>query len=108
MRPRNGMAPIRTLLVLLLAAGSAAAADLPQSAIVRVPVVGSVWGIGGIRWKTNVDLYNDSSKELSVRVTLPATDAPELLIPMGPGATQHFPDIAEAFSIEQALSPLEI
>jgi hypothetical protein len=102
------MAPIRTLLALLLAAGAAAAADLPQSALVRVPVVGSVWGIGGVRWKTNVDLYNDSSKELTVRVALPAADAPELLFSIGPGATQRFPDIAEAFSIEQALSPLEI
>jgi hypothetical protein len=102
------VASIRTLALLLLAAGSAGAADLPPSAIVRVPVVGSVWGIGGIRWKTNVDLYNDTSSELTVRVTLPAADAPELLFPISPGATQRFPDIAEAFSIEQALSPLEI
>ena len=108
MRPRNGMAPTRTFFVLLLATGWAAAADLPPSAIVRVPVVGSVWGIGGVRWKTNVDLYNDSSKELTVRVSLPAADAPELLFDIGAGATQHFPDIAESFSIEQALSPLEI
>jgi len=102
------MAPIRTFFVLLLTAGWAAAADLPPSAIVRVPVVGSVWGIGGVRWKTNVDLYNDSSQELTVRVSLPAADAPELLFDIGAGATQHFPDIAESFSIEQALSPLEI
>ena len=102
------MAPIRTFFVLLLTAGWAAAADLPPSAIVRVPVVGSVWGIGGVRWKTNVDLYNDSSRELTVRVSLPAAEAPDLLFPIPPGSTQHFPDIAEAFSINQALSPLEI
>ena len=89
-------------------AAAAMAADAPPSAIVRVPVVGSVWGIGGVRWKTNVDLYNDSSQELTVRVALPAADAPELLFDIGPGASQHFPDIAESFSIEQALSPLEI
>src|SRR5213592_661454 len=102
------MAPIRTLLILLLAAGPAGAADLPQSVLVRVPVVGSVFGIGGVRWKTNVDLYNDSSHELTVRVALPAADAPQLLFSISPGATQRFPDIAEAFSIESALSPLEI
>ena len=102
------MTTIRTLRALMLAAGSAAAADAPPSAIVRVPVVGSVWGIGGVRWKTSVNLYNDTSSELMVRVTLPAADAPELLFPIGPGATQSFPDIAEAFSIDQALSPLEI
>jgi len=102
------MAPIRTALALLLAAAAARAADAPQSVLVRVPVVGSVWGIGGVRWKTNVDLYNDSSRELTVRVSLPAADAPDLLFPIPPGSTQRFPDIAEAFSIEQALSPLEI
>jgi hypothetical protein len=102
------MAPTRTFFVLLLAAGWAAAADLPPSAIVRVPVVGSVWGIRRVRWKTSVDLYNDTSSELTVRIALPAADAPELLFPISPGSTQRFPDIAEAFSIEQALSPLEI
>ena len=102
------MLATRVLLILLLAAGSAGAADLPQSVVVRVPVAGSVFGIGGVRWKTNVDLYNDSSQELTVRVALPAADAPELLFSLSPGATQRFPDIAEAFSVESALSPLEI
>ena len=102
------MAPIRMLLALLVAAGAARGADLPPSAIVRVPVVGSVWGIGGVRWKTSVDLYNDTSSELTVRISLPATEAPELLFPISPGAKQSFPDIAEAFSIDQVLSPLEI
>jgi hypothetical protein len=92
------MAPIRTALALLLAAAAARAADVPQS----------VLGIGGVRWKTNVDLYNDSSRELNVRVSLPAADAPDLLFAIPPGSTQRFPDLAEAFSIDQALSPLEI
>src|SRR5689334_18916265 len=94
--------------LLLSAFSLAQAADAPQSVVVRVPVVGSVWGIGGVRWKTNVDLYNDSARELTVRVSLPAAEAPDLLFPIPPGSTQHFPDVAEAFSIEQALSPLEI
>jgi hypothetical protein len=102
------MAPIRTALMLLLAAAAVRAADAPQSVIVRVPVVGSVFGIGGVRWKTEVDLYNDTSRDLNVRVSLPAADAIDLLFPIPPGATQRFPDIAEAFSMESALSPLEI
>ena len=102
------MASIRTALALLLAAAAARAADVPASVVVRVPVAGTVWGIGGVRWKTNVDLYNDGSRELTIRISLPAADAPDLLFAIPPGSTQRFPDIAEAFSIDQALSPLEI
>ena len=103
------MTTTRIAIVLLLAAFAAHGADLPESVIVRVPVVGSVWGIGGVRWKTDVLLYNDSARELTVRLSLPATAAPEFLIPIPPGATQHFTDIAaEAFSIDSVLSPLEI
>ena len=68
------MARIRTVLVLLFAAAAAGAADAPKSVIVRVPVVGSVWGIGNVRWKTEVDLYNDTSSDLNVRVSLPAAE----------------------------------
>jgi hypothetical protein len=99
----------RNAIVLLLAAVAARGADVPESVIVRVPVVGSVWGIGGVRWKTDVQLYNDSSHELMVRLSLPATAAPEFLVPLPPGATQRFTDIAaEAFATDSVLSPLEI
>jgi hypothetical protein len=103
------MSITRSAIVLLLTAVAANGADVPESVIVRVPVVGSVWGIGGVRWKTDVLLYNDSARELTVRLSLPATAAPEFLIPIPPGATQHFADIAaEAFSTDSVLSPLEI
>src|SRR5690348_8924332 len=102
------MAPIRTALALLLAAAVARSAAAVESVVVRVPVVGSVMGIGGVRWKTNVELYNDSSRELNVRVSLPAAEAPDLLFAIPAGSTQRFPDIAESFAIESALSPLEI
>ena len=82
---------------------------MPESVVVRVPVVGSVIGIGGVRWKTDVDLYNDSARELTVRLSLPATAAPDFLFTIPPGATQRFTDIAaEAFSTDSVLSPLEI
>ncbi|MEK6372289.1 MAG: hypothetical protein AABO58_06300 [Acidobacteriota bacterium] len=103
------MSTTRSAIVLLLAAVAARGADPPESVIVRVPVVGSVWGIGGVRWRTDVQLYNDSSRELMVRLSLPATAAPEFLFSMPPGATQRFTDIAaEAFSTDSVLSPLEI
>jgi hypothetical protein len=97
------------IILLLLAAIAARAEDVPESVVVRVPVVGSVWGIGGVRWKTDVQLYNDSTRELMVRLSLPATAAPEFLFPIPAGATQRFTDIAaEAFSTDSVLSPLEI
>jgi hypothetical protein len=102
------MTPIRITLILLVAAAAAQAADI-ESVVVRVPVVGSVVGIGGIQWKTDVQLHNDTARELSVRLALPATAAPELLITIPPGATERFTDIAaEVFSMTTALSPLEI
>jgi len=102
------MTSIRTGLILLMIAAGAQAAGI-ESVVVRVPVVGSVIGIGGVRWKTDVQLYNDASRELNVRLALPASSAPELLVTIPPGATERFTDIAaEVFSLESALSPLEI
>jgi len=102
------MPRIRLILLALFAAAAAHAAE-PESVIVRVPVVGSVWGIGGVRWKTDVDLYNDTGHEVMVRLSLPATPSPDFVITVPPGGTQRFTDIAaEAFSVDSALSPLEI
>jgi len=96
------------LLILLLAAATARAAEI-ESVVVRVPVVGSVIGIGGVRWKTDVQLFNDAARELTVRLALPATAAPELLVTIPPGATERFADIAgQVFSLDSGLSPLEI
>lgn len=103
------MLRIRTILLVLFAAAAARGADVPESVIVRVPVVGSVWGIGGVRWKTDVALSNDTPGELTVRLSLPATAAPDFLFSIPAGATQRFSDIAgELFSLESGLSPLEI
>lgn len=103
------MTPLRTgLLILTFLTTAARAAEL-ESVVVRVPVVGSVNGIGGVRWKTDVQLYNDAARELNVRLSLPASSAPELLVTIPPGATERFSDIAaDVFSLESALSPLEI
>lgn len=103
------MPRIRMILLVLFAAAAAHGAQVPESVVVRVPVVGSVWGIGGVRWKTDVALINDTSSELTVRLSLPATAAPDFLFSIPPGGVQRFTDIAgELFSLESGLSPLEI
>jgi hypothetical protein len=72
-------------------------------------VVGSVWGIGAVRWKTDVELYNDTSRQVTVWLSLPAMDAPLFSVDLPPGGVQKYPDIvAEAFGLESALSPLEV
>jgi hypothetical protein len=101
----------------ILAAAFAAAAALrlaaqappqtPLTANALVPVVGSVLGANEIKWKTDVELVNSGSTEATVAISLPtAPDQPMLLLTMAPASTQRFPDIAEAFGVDGALSPL--
>ncbi len=104
------MSPTRTLMMLLFAAAAARGAENPpKSVVVRVPVVGSVWGIGAVRWKTDVELYNDMAHEVTVWLSLPTMDAPLFSVDIPPGSVQKYPDIvAEAFGLDSALSPLEV
>ena len=96
-------------MVLLLVAGSAAA-QTPQSVTILVPIVGSVVGPSAIRWKTDVELHNDSREEMFVALRLPtAPDQPTLAFTLPPGGAQRFADVvAEGFGMEAALSPLVI
>ena len=97
----------RQLIVMLLFAGSAAA-QTPQSVTVLVPIVGSVVGPSAIRWKTDVELHNDSREEMFVALKLPtAPDQPTIAFTLPPGGAQRFADVvAEAFGLDAALSPL--
>jgi hypothetical protein len=99
-----------TSIVLLLAAAGAYAADAPKSVSVLVPIVGSVVGINSVRWKTDVDLYNDSRSEATVMLSLPtAADQPFILVTIPASSGQHFSDIvAETFGMAETLSPLKI
>jgi hypothetical protein len=101
---------LTSILLLLAAAGSYAADAPPQSVSVLVPIVGSVVGINNVRWKTDIDLYNDGRSEANVMLSLPtAPDQPFILVALAPGAVQHFSDIvASTFGMEGTLSPLKI
>ncbi len=85
-----------------------AGAQTPQSVSVLVPIVGSVVGANDVRWKTDVELHNESHEEMFVALKLPtAADQPAIAFTLPPGATQRFTDVvAEAFGMEAALSPL--
>lgn len=104
---------LRMGLALALAGTAAMAQTSPEQAPpmskVVVPVVGSVTGANDVRWRTDVELHNDSRAELTVVLTMPA--APEanfVMLPMDPGATLHLTDVAAALGVENGLSPLVI
>jgi len=103
------MARVLTAILVLLAAAAAEAAD-PPSVSVLVPIVGSIVGMNNVRWKTDVDLFNDSRFEANVMLSLPAApDQPFIFITIAPGAAQHFSDIvASGFGMTEVLSPLKI
>jgi hypothetical protein len=103
------MARVLTAVFLLLAAAASQAADAP-SVSVFVPIVGSVVGINNVRWKTDVDLFNDSRSEANVMLSLPtAPNQPFILVTIAPGSAQHFSDIvASTFGMSDVLSPLKI
>lgn len=96
----------RLLLALLLAAGSAAAQDVATAV---VPAVGSVFGATMIRWKTDVELVNDTGREVVVALELPlAPGIAEMATTLSPGQRMRFPDVAQAFGLEHVLSPLVV
>lgn len=96
--------------LLALAASPAIAqnADVPPMTTVVVPVVGSVVGANGIRWRTDLELRNDGPTEATVSLILPtAPDQPAMITTIAGGDTVRFSDVVgQAFGIESALSPL--
>ena len=96
------------LSTILAAQPAVAASDTPPSVSVIVPVVGSVNGPGGVRWKTDVELVNDQREEAVVALTLPtAPDQPVIITTIPAGTRVRFTDVVgEAFGLEAALSPL--
>jgi hypothetical protein len=103
------MARVLTAIFLLLAATASEAAEAPNVSVL-VPIVGSVVGMNNVRWKTDVDLFNDSRSEANVMLSLPtAPDQPFILVTIAPGSAQHFSDIvASTFGMSEILSPLKI
>lgn len=80
------------------------------SVSVLVPIVGSVVGANDVRWRTGVELHNDTREEMFVALRLPtAPDSQAVAFTLPPGATQSFSDVVgEAFGIDAALSPLQV
>jgi hypothetical protein len=103
------MSMMRGFLAAMLLAATASAQS-PQSVSVLVPIVGSVVGAGDVRWKTDVQLQNDSREEMFVALRLPtALDQPAIAFTLPPGGTQSFTDVVgQAFGIDAALSPLVV
>jgi hypothetical protein len=95
------------LIVVALIAGTSSA-QTPATVSVLVPVVGSVAGPNEIRWKTDLELQNDTNQEVFVALRLPtAPDQPAIGFTLPPGGTQRFADVVgEAFAVDSALSPL--
>ena len=97
---------VRLFMALLLAAGSMAAQEVSTAV---VPVTGSVFGATMIRWKTDVELINDTGRATDVALELPlAPGLAEFAVTMAAGQTLRFPDIAQAFSLDDVLSPLRV
>lgn len=103
------MSMVRSLLAGMLFAATASA-QTAQSVTVLVPIVGSVVGAGDVRWKTDVELHNDTREEMFVALRLPtAPDQPAIAFTLPPGGAQTFADVvAQAFGIDAALSPLVV
>ena len=100
---------ISLLFSALLAIREATPAESPPPSVsVTIPVVGSVNGPGGVRWKTDVELINDQKAEAVVALTLPtAPEQPVIVTTIPPGDRVRFTDVVgEAFGIEAALSPM--
>lgn len=97
----------RLLMVLLLSAGTSAAQSV-STAI--VPVVGSVFGAAMVRWKTDVEIVNDTGRDLDVSLELPAAPgAPAILLTLSAGQSQRFTDITgQAFGLDHVMSPLRV
>jgi hypothetical protein len=103
---------LRSLIVLLWSFFSVAvvAQEGARTSMSVVPVVGNVIGAGMARWRTDVEIVNDTGGNADVALELPnAAEQPVLVLSLAPGEVQRFGDItAQAFGVEAVLSPLRI
>jgi len=106
------MRPVLFMLALFAAtAAMAQEVSAPSITTVVVPVVGSVTGVDNVRWRTEVELRNDTRAEANVVITLPtAPEQPAIALPgIPPGGVVRFADIVgEAFKLDAAMSPMVV
>ena len=87
------------------------AADPPEPQIqVVVPVIGSVVGAGGVRWRTELQIVNNQNREMTVSLLLPTVGDDRFLVQtLGPGEGMAFHDVLlEVFGLDNVLAPLLI
>jgi len=91
---------------LLLLAGIAQAQEVST---VVVPVVGSAFGAGMARWRTDVEVYNGTGLPADVVLELSSVPGAFLSVTLAPGQREVYQDIVGlAFGQENELSPLRI
>ena len=98
------------LIATTLTAFAARAQDMPMTTVV-VPVVGSVVGLDNVRWRTEVELRNETRTEANVVLTLPTTPEQAAIALPGipPGGVVRFADIVgQAFNLDTAISPMVV
>jgi hypothetical protein len=73
-----------------------------------VPVVGSVFGATMVRWKTDVEIVNDTGGDVDFSIELPmAPELAEMATRLPRGATLRYPDVVgQLFGLDHVLSPL--
>lgn len=97
----------RLFLLLVFALPVLAQQDEVSTAV--VPVVGSVYGTNISRWKTDVEIVNDTGSPATVALELTAVPGAAIILDLGPGATQRFTDIiGQAFGLDLVMSPLRV
>jgi hypothetical protein len=97
----------RLFLMLLLTAGPAAAQEIATAV---VPVAGSVVGATMVRWKTDVEIVNDTGSDVDFSMELPlAPGLAEMATHLGRGQSLRYPDVAgQLFGLDHVLSPLVV
>lgn len=106
---------VATLLLLLLLFSAAppqadAQEEATQYSTTIVPLVGTIRGMGGVRWRSDVRIINETGAPVDAILMLPAAaEQPWMMTTIEPGAAVIFSDIAaEAFGLENVLSPLYV
>ena len=97
----------RLLLLLVLAAGPLAAQEVATAV---VPVVGSVFGATMVRWKTDVEIVNDTGADVDFSMELPlAPELAEMATTLSRGQSLRYPDVTgQLFGLDHILSPLVV
>lgn len=94
--------------LMAMAAVAAGQTEHEPSALtsVIVPVVGNTLGANGVTWKTDLELFNDQPREVTVAIEL-ASPFGFVSYSLAPGETMRLPDVVgEVFGTQGSPSPL--